>query len=159
VRQVLDTIEEGGAIEGYVRIGLLMAKAGRGRRYLSQMESVRKLVAPAHLLDGVGEDEFRRLMHEETIVVEFEPDRAKRALPKLLRSAADRRHAHELLDVMTSHFKLEEAQRTLAAELKALLPVVAAPRKAARKPAARKPATRKSGNRRRASGPRAGTTA
>ena len=77
------------------------------------------------LLDRITEDEFRTLMHEETIIVEFEPERAKRALPKLLRSAADRRHAHELLDVMQSHFRLDQKQRALVAELKALLPAAA----------------------------------
>ena len=40
----------------------------------------------------------RRLLQEETIVVEFEPERAKRSLPKLLRTAADRRRAHALLE-------------------------------------------------------------
>ncbi len=139
VRQVLDTIEQGGAAEGFVRIGLLMAKAGSGKRKLAQMERVRELVAPAHVLDRVSEDEFRRLMHEETIVVEFEPVQAKRALPKLLRSVADRRHAHALLDVMLSHFRLDERQRALVAELKTLLPLpagtaaVAAERTPARK--------------------------
>jgi pimeloyl-ACP methyl ester carboxylesterase len=123
VRQVLDTLEQGTPAEAYVRIALLMSKAGGGRRKLAQMERVRELVAPAHLLDRISEDQFRTLMHEETIVVEFEPERAKRALPKLLRAAADRRHAHELLDVMQSHFRLDERQRTLVAELKALLPL------------------------------------
>ncbi len=123
VRQVLDTIEHGGAFEGYVRIGLLVAKAGSGRRKLSSMERVRELIAPAHLLDGISEDEFRRLMHEETIIVEFEGDRAKRALPKLLRSAPERRHAHELLRVMEAHFKLEDRQRALIGELRGMLPV------------------------------------
>ncbi len=138
VRQVLDTIEQGSAAEGFVRIGLLMAKAGGGKRKLAQMERVRELVAPAHVLDRVSEDEFRRLMHEETIVVEFEPVQAKRALPKLLRSAADRRHAHALLDVMLSHFRLDERQRALSAELKTLLPLPAGMAAAAEKPAVRK---------------------
>ncbi len=100
VRQVLDTIEAGSPIEGIMRIGLLITKAGGGRRKLAQMERVRELLSPSHMLDGVTEDELRRLLHEETIVVEFEPDRAKRALPKLLRSRADRRAAHALLDAL-----------------------------------------------------------
>jgi len=123
VRQVLDALEQGTPAEAYVRIALLMSKAGGGRRKLAQMERVRELVAPARLLDRISEDQFRTLMHEETIVVEFEPERAKRALPKLLRAPADRRHAHELLDVMQSHFRLDERQRALATELKALLPL------------------------------------
>ncbi len=130
VRQVLDTIEEGSPIEGIMRIGLLIAKAGGGKRKLAQMEGVRELVAPSHLLDGVTEDELRRLLHEETIVVEFEPDRAKRALPKLLRTNADRRAAHALLDAMDG-LRLEERQRVLGAELRQLLPLGAADRKSA----------------------------
>jgi hypothetical protein len=141
VRQVLDTIEQGSAAEGFVRIGLLMAKAGGGKRKLAQMERVRELIAPAHVLDRVSEDEFRRLMHEETIVVEFEPARAKRALPKLLRTAADRRHAHALLDVMLSHFRLDDRQRALVAELKTLLPLPASAGPADR-PMPRKPVSR-----------------
>ena len=123
VKQVLETLDQGTPAEAYVRIGLLMSKAGGGKRKLAQMERVRELVAPALLLDRISEDEFRTLMHEETIIVEFESERAKRALPKLLRTAADRRHAHELLDVMQSHFRLEPKQRALVVELKALLPV------------------------------------
>ena len=134
VKQVLDTLDQGTPAEAYVRIGLLMSKAGGGKRKLAQMERVRELLAPALLLDQITEDEFRTLIHEETIIVEFEPERAKRTLPKLLRSAADRRHAHELLDVMQSHFRLDQKQRALVAELKALLPAPA--RAPARKVAA-----------------------
>ncbi|MCK7498050.1 MAG: DUF3141 domain-containing protein [Comamonadaceae bacterium] len=118
VRQVLESIEDAGAIEGHVRIGLLVAKAGSGRRKLSSMERVRELMAPAHLLDGVSEDAFRSLMHEETIIVEFEPDRAKRALPAILRTPADRRHAHDLLDGIATHHRLDERQLALVAELR-----------------------------------------
>jgi hypothetical protein len=127
VKQVLETLDQGTPAEAYVRIGLLMSKAGGGKRKLAQMERVRELVAPALLLDRISEDEFRTLMHEETIIVEFESERAKRALPKLLRATADRRHAHELLDVMQSHFRLEPKQRALVVELKALLPVTVTP--------------------------------
>ncbi|MEO8676846.1 MAG: DUF3141 domain-containing protein, partial [Casimicrobiaceae bacterium] len=137
VKQVLETLDQGTPAEAYVRIGLLMSKAGGGKRKLAQMERVRELVAPALLLDRISEDEFRTLMHEETIVVEFEPERAKRALPKLLRLAADRRHAHELLDVMQSHFRLEPKQRTLVAELKSLLPIASSSRKPSPRPSTR----------------------
>jgi len=123
VRQVLDTVEEGGAIDGFVRIALLVAKAGSGKRRLSSMQRVRELIAPAHLIDALSEDEFRRLMHEETIIVEYETERARRALPRLLRNAADRRHAHQLLEAMETHFHLDARQRSLVGELRAALPV------------------------------------
>jgi pimeloyl-ACP methyl ester carboxylesterase len=157
VKQVLDSIDEGGAIEGYVRIGLLVAKAGSGRRKLSSMQGVRELVAPARLLDGISEDEFRRLMHEETIVVEYEADQAKRALPKLIASAADRRHAHELLDGIRTHFKLEERQVRVLDEIRALLPVAA--RSGAAAPRHAKPVVRKRGAKRPGRRPRSGAAA
>jgi hypothetical protein len=99
----------------------------------------------------VSEDEFRRLMHEETIIVEFERDRAKRALPKLLRSAAERRHAHELLDAIEAHFKLEDRQRALIGELRGMLPVsggkaVTRPRAARRAAAPKRPGARSARN-------------
>jgi hypothetical protein len=123
VQQVLDTLDQGSAIDGYVRIGLLVAKAGSGKRKLASMQAVRDLVAPAHLLDDLSEDEFRRLMHEEAIIVEYEADQARRALPKLITSAADRRHAHDLLDGIRRHFKLDERQLALVESIRGLLPV------------------------------------
>jgi len=155
---VLDSAEQAGTIEGFVRIGLLVAKAGSGRRKLSSMERVRELMAPAHLLDGISEDEFRSLMHEETIIVEFEPDRAKRALPSILRSAADRRHAHDLLDGIAMHHRLDERQQELVAELRGLLPLarkaLPGPRPARARTAAKQPGAARTGrNRRRTSQP------
>jgi hypothetical protein len=53
VREVLDTLEEGSAVEGLARIAMLISKAGRGRHRLSQMQKTRELLSPegeiAHL--------------------------------------------------------------------------------------------------------------
>ena len=137
VRQVLDTIEQGSAHEAFVRIALMMTKSGRDKRNLAQMQYVKDLLAPTHTLDNVDEDALRALLHEETIVIEFEPERAKRALPRMSRTPAERRQAHAPLDVVGGHFPLEERQRSLAAEIRALLPLPAfIPRKVA---ASRKP--------------------
>ena len=133
VREVLDTLEEGSAVEGLARIAMLISKAGSGRRRLSQMEKTRELLSPEDEIAHLSEDERRRLLQEETIVVEFEPERAKRSLPKLLRTAADRRRAHALLEWTETHAGLEERQRRLASELRAMLPIAAA-RNVAAKP-------------------------
>jgi pimeloyl-ACP methyl ester carboxylesterase len=139
VREVLDTLEEGSAVEGLARIAMLIAKAGRGRHRLSQMQKTRELLSPEGEIAHLSEDARRRLLQEETIVVEFEPERAKRSLPKLLRTAADRRRAHALLEWTEQQPGLEERQRRLAAELRALLPVQAARKeKAGRLAAARR---------------------
>ena len=123
VREVLDTIEEGSAVEGLARIAMLIGKAGSGQRRLSQMQKAREILSPQDEIAHMSEDERRRLLQEETIVVEFEPERAKRSLPKLLRTAADRRRAHALLEWIETQPGLEERQRKLADELRSLLPV------------------------------------
>ncbi len=150
VREVLDTIDEGSALEGLARIAMLIGKAGSGTRRLSQMQRTREILSPEGEIAHMSEDERRRLLQEETIVVEFEPERAKRSLPHLLRSAAERRHAHAMLDRAETDTALDEPQRRLVTELRALLPVAAA-RKPAKRPAApkRKPVRTRATARRR----------
>ncbi len=146
VREVLDTIDEGSAIEGLARIAMLITKAGPGQRRLSQMQRTREILSPEGDIAHLSEDERRRLLQEETIVVEFEPERAKRSLPKLLRTPAERRHALALLDRIQQHGDLDDKQRHLVIELRGLLPAAAArigskaPK--ALPPPARKPRTR-----------------
>ena len=126
VREVLDTLDEGSAVEGLARIAMLIGKAGSGHRRLSQMRTTREILSPDGQIAHLSEDERRRLLQEETIVVEFEPERAKRSLPNLLRSATERRRAHALLDWTEAQPGLEDRQRRLAAELRGLLPLAAA---------------------------------
>jgi hypothetical protein len=135
VREVLDTIEHGSAVDGLVRIAMLIAKAGQGTHRLSQMQRTRDILSPEGGIAHLGEDEQRRLLQEETIVVEFEPLRAKRSLPKVLRTPAERRRAHRFLDAAAASRGLDERQRTLIAELRAMLPTPgpATPRRRARR--------------------------
>ena len=104
---------------------MLISKAGSGHRRLSQMQKTREILSPEGEIAHLSEDARRRLLQEETIVVEFEPERAKRSLPKLLRTAADRRRAHALLEWTEAQPGLEDRQRKLVAELRSLLPVSA----------------------------------
>jgi pimeloyl-ACP methyl ester carboxylesterase len=126
VRQVLDEMEKGGLPEAVVRTGMLIAKAGGGKRNLAQMARARSLLDPTGILRHLTEDEMRRLLHEETIVVEFEPARAKRSLPALVPAAAERRKLRALLDAVESDAHLEDRQRALIAELRKLVPATAA---------------------------------
>ena len=144
VRDVLDSLEEGSVVEGLARIAMLLSKAGRGKRSLSQMQKTRVLLSPEHEIADLSEDERRRLLQEETIVVEFEPERAKRSLPRLLRTAAERRRAHALLAWNESHGELDDRQLRLAAEIRAMLP--AGPARGAAQPSARRARSKKSTN-------------
>ena len=122
VRRVLDDIDRGGLPEAIVRAALLVAKAGGGKRKLAQMQSVRALLEPSGLLRGMTEDDLRRILHDETIVVEFEPVEAKRTMPRLVRSAADRRKLHHLFDGLAADAHLNERQHALIEELRGLVP-------------------------------------
>ncbi len=131
VREVLDTIEQGSDIEGLARIAMLITKAGPGHRRLSQMQRTREILSPEGDIAHLSEDERRRLLQEETIVVEFEPERAKHSLPHLLRTPTQRRHALALLDRIEKHGDLDDKQHRLLGELRGLLSV-ASPRNGVR---------------------------
>ena len=89
------------------------------------MEHTRQLLAPTGVLRGLSEDELRRLLHEETLVVEFEPLQAKRSLGKLVRGAGDRIKLHKVFDSLEADAGLDARQRNLLAELRTLVPLPA----------------------------------
>jgi hypothetical protein len=122
VRQVLDEIDQGGLPEAVIRTGMLLVKAGGGKRRLAQMEHTRALLEPTGILRDVGDDELRRLLHEETLVVEFEPLQAKRSLGKLLHTASDRQKLNSVFDSLEADSQLDSSQHALLAELRKLVP-------------------------------------
>jgi pimeloyl-ACP methyl ester carboxylesterase len=129
VRQVLDEIDQGGLPEAIVRTGLLLVKAGGGKRRLAQMEHTRDLLAPAGVLRHIDEDQFRRLLHEQTLVVEFEPVQAKRSLPRLVRTAGDRQKLNAIFDALDDDVSgLDARQRELLEELRKMVPKSSAKR-------------------------------
>ncbi|MBS0328139.1 MAG: DUF3141 domain-containing protein [Proteobacteria bacterium] len=127
VRQVLDEIDQGGLADAIIRVGILIVKAGGGVRRLAQMEHTRALLAPTGVMRHIEEDEFRRLLHEETLVVEFEPLLAKRSLPKLVRSVGDRTKLNNVFDSLEAGESLDARQKILLAELRRLVPRPGAP--------------------------------
>jgi pimeloyl-ACP methyl ester carboxylesterase len=121
VRQVLDEIDKGGLPEAIIRTGILMTKAGGGKRRLAQMEHARELLAPTGVLRHIDEDQFRRLLHEETLVVEFEPVQAKRSLPKLVRTPSEREKLNRVFDSLAEQ-ELDAKQQSLLVELRRMVP-------------------------------------
>jgi len=122
VRQVLDEIDQGGLPEAIIRTGILVVKAGGGKRRLAQMEHTRALLQPTGVLRDIDEDHFRRLLHEETLVVEFEPKLAKASLPKLIHNASDRQKLNEIFDWLETEAGLDARQQALLAHLRTLVP-------------------------------------
>ncbi|HET8876418.1 MAG TPA: DUF3141 domain-containing protein, partial [Casimicrobiaceae bacterium] len=126
VRQVLDEIDQGGLPEAIIRTGILIVKAGGGKRRLAQMEHTRALLQPTGVLRDIDEDHFRRLLHEETLVVEFEPKLAKASLPKLMHNASDRQKLNAIFDWLETEAGLDARQQTLLGDLRKLVPRPAA---------------------------------
>ena len=122
VRQVLDEIDQGGLPEAVIRTGMLLVKAGGGKRRLAHMEHTRALLEPTGILRDLDEDQLRRLLHEETLIVEFEPLQAKRSLGKLARIAADRQKLNAVFDAIERDSPLDSRQQALLAELRAIVP-------------------------------------
>ncbi|HSU44836.1 MAG TPA: DUF3141 domain-containing protein, partial [Casimicrobiaceae bacterium] len=122
VRQVLDEIDQGGLPEAIIRTGILIVKAGGGKRRLAQMEHTRALLQPTGVLRDIDEDQFRRLLHEETLVVEFEPKLAKASLPKLIHNASDQQKLNAIFDWLETEAGLDARQQALLADLRKLVP-------------------------------------
>jgi hypothetical protein len=75
------------------------------------------------VLRHIDEDQFRRLLHEETLVVEFEPVQAKRSLARLVRTAGDRQKINAVFDSLDGDASgLDERQRELLAEFRKMIP-------------------------------------
>ena len=98
VREVLDTIEEGSAIEGLARIAMLISKAGSGQRRLSQMQKTREILSPegrsriCPKTSGAGCCRRRRSSWSSS------PSARSARCRSSCARAADRRRAHALLE-------------------------------------------------------------
>ena len=122
VRQVLDEMDRGGLPEAIIRARMLVVKAGGGKRRLSQMEHTRALLEPTGVLRKLDEDQLRRLLHEETLVVEFEPQQAKRSIGRLVRTPSDRQKLNRVFDAIEADTTLDARQQALLQDLRKLVP-------------------------------------
>jgi hypothetical protein len=92
VRAALDNVERGGAAEGTIRMLELLSRA-RGYVRRSRLEHELEVFAteePFKSMDGV---ERSRLIHEQSLIVQFAPDKAKATLPRLLDTPDERTRA------------------------------------------------------------------
>ncbi|MBQ0822892.1 DUF3141 domain-containing protein [Microvirga sp. HBU67558] len=121
VKEALSRIEEGTRTAAIVRAALLLMKAGTGRRRLSAMKRARDLVGKDIGLLDMPAEEAREIIREQSYIVDYEPVKALLALPKLLRTSADRRRLLDLLDRLEGRIEANDKQTTLLAEIRRLL--------------------------------------
>ena len=121
VREALSRIEEGDRTQAVVRAALLLLKAGTGRRRLSSMKRARELVGQDVGLTEMPAEAAQRIVREQSYIVDYDPVNALTTLPKLLRSAEDRRKMLDLLDRIEGHIEANEKQVALFGEIRRLL--------------------------------------
>ncbi|MCB8819416.1 DUF3141 domain-containing protein [Microvirga rosea] len=121
VKEALSRIDEGDGTKAMVRTALLLMKAGTGRRRLSTMKRARELVGQEIGLLDMSVEDARGIIREQSYIVDFEPVKALTALPKLLRTPADRRKLLDLLDRVEGRIEANDKQITLLGEIRRLL--------------------------------------
>jgi pimeloyl-ACP methyl ester carboxylesterase len=121
VRDALARIEEGSRTDAMVRAALLLMKIGTGRRRLSAMKRARELVGKdAGLLD-LPADAARKIIRQQSYIVDFEPERALSTLPNLLKTSEDRRVTLDVLARLESQIEANPQQIQLLGEIRHVL--------------------------------------
>ena len=121
VKKALAHIDEGSRTAAIVRAALLVLKAGTGRRRLSAMKRTRDLVGKDIGLIDMPTEVARNSIREQSYIVDFEPERALSALPKLLPTSEDRRITLDLLDRLEGKIESNPTQTALLGEMRHLL--------------------------------------
>jgi len=96
VRHALANIEHGGEAAGVVRMLELLSQA-RGYVRRSRLERETELFSTEEPFHTIDETERARLIHEQSLIVQFAPDKAKASLPRLLNTAEQRSRALALV--------------------------------------------------------------
>jgi len=121
VKAALLRIDTGDWTSAVVRAVLLLMKAGTGRRRLSAMRRARELVGKEIGLLDMSAEVAREIIREQSYIVDFEPEKALAALPKLLPTAADRHMLLDLLHRLEGRIEANPKQVALKAEIRRLV--------------------------------------
>jgi len=95
-RYVLSLVGEGGTPEAVIRILLLLIKTQGFARVVPLSESVSELRKHA-LFSHFNNAEFRQIVQNQTVIVEYDPELALKSLPQLLKLKKDKALALELV--------------------------------------------------------------
>lgn len=112
VRDALSAIDKGGYPEFIARVAALLGKSA-GVIPFRRLEYYNELVGSDEILSKLSSDEFRRILSEQSVIVEFEPQLAFENLPKLLSDRKDKVRAQKLLDSVKSNRLLNQQQKKI----------------------------------------------
>ena len=95
VQDALDRIEQGGFAEGVIRMLIFLAHSRKEVRR-SRLERSNRMLMSTEPFASMKPKYRTRLIHRESLIVGFEPEAARAALPRLIVSDEDRRRALSL---------------------------------------------------------------
>jgi hypothetical protein len=85
------------------------------------MKQARQLVGQEIGLTAMKAEAAQKIIREQSYIVDFEPLKALAALPKLLRTSADRRRLLDLLDRVAGRIAANEKQNIILGEIRRIL--------------------------------------
>jgi pimeloyl-ACP methyl ester carboxylesterase len=94
VRQALEHIDQGSYADAVIRMLILLAHARKGVRR-DRLERSNEMLAEHEPFAALGVATRNRIIHQQTLTVEFEPEQALATLPLLLSTVEDRASAIE----------------------------------------------------------------
>lgn len=97
VQEALDRIEEGGFSAGVIRMLILLAKS-RGAVRRDRLERSNRMLATTEPFASLRPKKLTRLIHRQSLIVDFEFDQAIATLPTLITDPAERARALALCE-------------------------------------------------------------
>ena len=110
VEAALAKIDHGGFAEAVIRMLILMARS-RGAVRQSRLERSNLILQSTEPFKSLGEEARTAIIDGQTLIIDFEPEAAIAALPKMLPTAAERQRAIALVEEIAGD-PLEMAEPT-----------------------------------------------
>lgn len=127
VRQALAQINRGNYTVAVIRMLVLLARSRKSVRR-DRLERANELLTRQEPFASLGEESRTRIIHQQTMIVEFEPDRAVATLARLVPDMADRARALKACEyVVGSPGDMFEETRLMFERIRGALDLPAGP--------------------------------
>lgn len=120
VGAALAAIDKGGYPEFVARVVALLGKSA-GVIPFKRLEYFNQLVGSDKILSKISDNEFRRIMSEQSVIVDFEPERAFETLPRLLSRNGDKVRALGMLEAIELKNVINEEQIAILGKIASLI--------------------------------------